>query len=122
MINEGNVPRIFFYDVLRFVIGDLSILSYCGLERTEKSIDLPAIFLRVLAASEIRAATTKAENRRGSEVRRCFLCFPATPFVADRLRVGAVLQSLDNTQNTKALHEPDVDRGIVEVRAKIILE
>ena len=105
LITEGDVPRIVFYDVLRFVIKVLSILSYCGLERSEKSVDLPAIFLRILAASESRAATAKAENRRGSEFRRCFLCFPASSCIADRLRVGAALQSLDNTRNTRALQQ-----------------
>ena len=86
----------------------------------KQSISL--LFFRVLAASEGRAATAEADNRRGSEVYCCFLSFPASPFVSNRLRVGAALQTLDNTRGARALDGPDVDRRVVEVRAEIILE
>lgn len=106
---------IFFSDFPRFGRGVLSILSYCSLERSEKAVDLPAVFLRAFAASESRVATAKSEYRRGSEVWRVFCSFSTSSFVTDCLRVGATFQSLDNTQGAGQLDEPDVDLGMVAV-------
>ena len=98
------------------------MFSRCSYKGVEEKVEFPRIILRVFAGGGSRTTSAETEYRWNTEICSFFLCFPTSSFVADGLYDWAVLQPVDYIRCAGTFDKSDVNGGIVQIRADVVLE